>query len=96
MTRVYRGLLLVAVAIALSAGSAEAQAIGQIFGKVTDPSGGMLPGVTVTVHGPALQRPLVAVTTESGSVPVPQRADRHVHRDVRARQLQEGGRGRTS
>ena len=71
MTRVYRGLLLVAVAIALSAGSAEAQAIGQIFGKVTDPSGGILPGVTVTVSGPALQRPLTAVTTESGGYQFP-------------------------
>ncbi len=71
MTRVYRGLLLVAIAIALSAGSAEAQATGQIFGKVTDPSGGILPGVTVTVSGPALQRPLSAVTTESGAYQIP-------------------------
>ena len=69
MTRVYRGLLLVAIAIALSAGSAEAQAIGQIFGKVTDPSGGMLPGVTVTVSGPALQRPLVGGDDGKRGVP---------------------------
>ena len=55
----------------MSAGSAQAQAIGQIFGKVTDPSGGVLPGVTVTVTGPALQQPLVAVTTESGAYQFP-------------------------
>jgi hypothetical protein len=71
MTRVFRGILLVALVMAMSAGSANAQAVGQIFGKVTDPSGGVMPGVTVTVTGPALQRPLVAVTTESGAYQFP-------------------------
>jgi hypothetical protein len=46
---------------------AHAQAIGSIFGKVTDPSGGVLPGVTVTVAGSGLQQPLVGVTSENGT-----------------------------
>src|SRR5580765_7618371 len=71
MTRVYRGILLAAGILVASAGSANAQAIGSIFGKVTDPSGGVLPGVTVTVTGPALQRPLVATTSTSGSYQFP-------------------------
>ena len=71
MTRVYRGILLAAGILVASAGSANAQAIGSIFGKVTDPSGGVLPGVTVTVTGPALQRPLVATTSTSGTYQFP-------------------------
>jgi Carboxypeptidase regulatory-like domain len=71
MARVFRGILLVALLVAMSAGSANAQGMGQIFGKVTDPSGGIMPGVTVTVTGPTLQRPLVAVTTESGAYQFP-------------------------
>ena len=50
---------------------AHAQAIGSIFGKVTDPSGGVLPGVTITVTGPALQQPLVGVTSENGTYQFP-------------------------
>src|SRR5580765_5795564 len=71
MTRVYRGILLAAGILVASAGSANAQAIGSIFGKVTDASGGVLPGVTVTVTGPALQAPLVAVTSENGTYQFP-------------------------
>jgi hypothetical protein len=71
MTRVYRGILLAAGILVASAGSVNAQAIGSIFGKVTDPSGSVLPGVTVTVTGPALQRPLVATTSTSGTYQFP-------------------------
>ena len=53
------------------AGPAHAQAIGSIFGKVTDASGGVLPGVTVTVTGTGLQQPLVATTSESGTYQFP-------------------------
>ena len=69
--RVFRGVLLCAGILALTAGAANAQAIGSIFGKVTDPSGGVLPGVTVTVTGPALQQPLTATTTETGAYQFP-------------------------
>src|SRR5262249_23901605 len=71
MTRVYRGILLAAGILVATAGSVNAQAIGSIFGKVTDPSGGVLPGVTVTVTGPALQRPLTATTSTSGTYQLP-------------------------
>ena len=71
MNRVLRGVLLVAGILAITAGSANAQAIGQIFGKATDASGGVLPGVTVTVTGPTLQQPLSQVTQSSGAYQFP-------------------------
>src|ERR1041385_10768 len=46
---------------------AYAQAIGRIEGKVTDNTGAVMPGVTVTVAGTGLQQPLTAVTTASGT-----------------------------
>jgi hypothetical protein len=69
--RGFRAVLLTAGILAAWAVPAHAQAIGSIFGKVTDPSGGVLPGVTVTVSGDALQQPLVAVTSDSGSYQFP-------------------------
>src|SRR5918993_4741105 len=72
MTRGVRGkVLLIAGVIALWAAAAHAQAIGSIFGKVTDESGAVLPGVTVTVSGTGLQQPLVAQTSESGAYQFP-------------------------
>jgi hypothetical protein len=44
---------------------------GEIFGRVTDLSGAVLPGVTVTLEGPALIRPEVATTTETGAYSFP-------------------------
>src|SRR5262245_55464358 len=71
MNRGLRAMLFAACILTVWAASAHAQAIGSIFGKVTDSSGGVLPGVTVTVTGPTLQRPLVAVTSESGTYQFP-------------------------
>ena len=71
MMRGFRGALLTAALLAVSAGVAHAQAIGTIFGKVTDPSGATLPGVTVTVTGPTLQAPLVTTTQDSGAYQFP-------------------------
>jgi len=71
MMRGFRVLLLSVGVLAAWAVPAHAQAIGSIFGKVTDPSAGVLPGVTVTVAGPALQQPLVAVTSENGTYQFP-------------------------
>jgi len=71
MMRGLRAFLLCAGMFAAWAVPAHAQAIGSIFGKVTDPSGGVLPGVTVTVTGPALQQPLVGVTSENGTYQFP-------------------------
>ncbi len=57
-----------AVVLALWASPAWAQnQTGEIFGKVTDQSGAVLPGVTVTVAGPVLLQPLTAVTSETGT-----------------------------
>ena len=45
--------VLAALAIVLGASPARAQQqTGEIFGKVTDQSGAVLPGVTVTLTGP--------------------------------------------
>ncbi|HEX6974176.1 MAG TPA: carboxypeptidase-like regulatory domain-containing protein, partial [Vicinamibacterales bacterium] len=57
-----------ALAIALWAAPARAQSqTGEIFGKVTDQSGAVLPGVTVTLTSPVLLQPLTAVTSDTGS-----------------------------
>src|SRR6185295_7762582 len=61
----------VLAAWAAGASLAHAQALGSIFGKVTDSSGGVLPGVTVTVTGTGLQQPLVATTSENGTYQFP-------------------------
>lgn len=71
MTRIFRGILLAAGILAITGGTANAQAIGQIFGKVTDSSKAVVPGVTVTVAGPALQAPLTNVTTVTGAYSFP-------------------------
>ena len=48
-----------------------AQNTAQIYGKVTDASGAVLPGVTVTVTSTVLIAPLTAVTSETGSYRFP-------------------------
>ncbi len=69
MMRVFRVVALATVATVIMTGAALAQ--GSIFGKATDTSGGVLPGVTVTVAGSALQAPLVLVTASSGAYQFP-------------------------
>jgi len=71
MTQVFRAMVCATVLTVMMTGVASAQATGSIFGKVTDASGGVLPGVTVTITGPALQQPLVGVTQESGAYQFP-------------------------
>ena len=44
---------------------------GAIFGKATDGTGAVLPGVTVTLSGSALIQPQTAITTESGAYRFP-------------------------
>lgn len=50
---------------------AQATNTGSITGAVTDTSGAILPGVTVTASGPALMTPLVAVTSAQGQYRFP-------------------------
>src|SRR5262245_30641409 len=64
--------MLAALALVCSVAPAWPQSqTGEIFGKVTDSSGGVLPGVIVTLTGPSLLQPLTATTSESGSFQFP-------------------------
>jgi hypothetical protein len=63
-------LAVVALLSAATPGLAQVQT-GDIFGRVTDTSGAVLPGVTVTLSGPALLQPLTAITAESGAFQFP-------------------------
>src|SRR6516225_3054675 len=47
------------------------QPTGEIFGKVADQSGGVMPGVTVTLASPILLQPLTAVTSDGGTYQFP-------------------------
>ncbi len=44
---------------------------GEIFGKVTDTSGAVLPGVTVTIDSPSLLKTQSVTITETGVSPPP-------------------------
>jgi hypothetical protein len=48
------------------------QQTGEVFGRLTDKSGAVLPGATVTVAGPALIQPRITTTSETGSYRVPE------------------------
>src|SRR5438132_5873048 len=52
-------------------GAGFAQNTSQVFGRVTDTSEGVLPGVTVTLSSPVLLEPRVAVTSETGTYQFP-------------------------
>ncbi len=56
---------------ASGAAAGAQQQTGEIFGRVTDQSGAIMPGVTVTVTGPVLLQPLTAVTSEAGTYQFP-------------------------
>ncbi|MDE2304785.1 MAG: carboxypeptidase regulatory-like domain-containing protein, partial [Gammaproteobacteria bacterium] len=70
------GLLVLLTALALAlppARTARAQAItGSVAGTIRDASGGVLPGVTITLTGPSLQRASETTTTaEDGTYRLP-------------------------
>jgi carboxypeptidase family protein/TonB-dependent receptor-like protein len=56
---------------ALAPAVAAQQQTGEIFGKVTDNTGAILPGVTVTLTGEALIQPQTAITSTTGSYQFP-------------------------
>ena len=67
-----RASVLVCLALFAMVTPAFAQvSTGEIFGKVTDGTGGVLPGVTVTLSGPSLIQPLVSVSSETGAYRFP-------------------------
>jgi hypothetical protein len=66
---------LVASALVLLLGTSSVvaqQQTGEIFGRAADTSGAVLPGATVTVTGPGLIQPRVAVTSEAGTYRIPE------------------------
>ncbi|MBY0497930.1 MAG: carboxypeptidase regulatory-like domain-containing protein, partial [Cyanobacteria bacterium] len=46
---------------------AQTQPRGEIFGRVTDSTGAVLPGALITISGPALLQPQTAVTSATGT-----------------------------
>jgi hypothetical protein len=69
--RLRTALAALMVACFATVGFAQQQT-GEIFGRLTDRSGAVLPGATVTVAGPALIQPRVTVTSETGTYRVPE------------------------
>jgi hypothetical protein len=63
--RLIRCAVMIVVLAALTARLASAQEEGGLVGQVTDESGAVLPGVAVTVTGPALQVPSVVGVTDA-------------------------------
>src|SRR5512146_49689 len=64
-------LLALAMFVATSSFAGAQSQVGEVFGKATDQSGAVLPGVTVTLTAPNLLQPLVAVTSETGTYQFP-------------------------
>jgi hypothetical protein len=65
-------VLLVVLGTVRSPALAAAQvATGEIYGKVSDASGAVLPGVAVTLTSPVLLQPLAGVTSETGTYRFP-------------------------
>src|SRR5262245_40373 len=72
MRRAFLRLGVCACFALLAAGPVAAQvSTGEIFGKVSDDTGAVLPGATVTLSGASLIQPLVAVSTETGAYRFP-------------------------
>jgi hypothetical protein len=64
--------LLTMLVLVTGAANARAQVqTGEIFGRATDSSGAVLPGVTVTLRSPALLQPRVVVTSSTGAYQAP-------------------------
>src|SRR5262245_1653419 len=64
-------VLLFVLGVGASPSAHAQQQTGEIFGKVTDQSGAVMPGVTVTVTGTVLLQPLTAVTSDRGTYQFP-------------------------
>jgi iron complex outermembrane recepter protein len=66
MLLILRTLVCAACLLAVGVDTASAQPAGRLAGVVRDATGSVLPGVTVTVAGPALRAPRTVVTDEHG------------------------------
>lgn len=65
--RLRLAILLAAVVLLAPTGAALAQTTGEIFGRVIDGSGAVLPGASITLSGPTLLQPLTSTATETGT-----------------------------
>src|SRR5919106_1365922 len=70
MKRVTEGVVAVVCAL-LTATSAVAQTTGSVNGTVTDNTGAVLPGVTVTASSPVMMGVQTTITNESGTYRFP-------------------------
>lgn len=68
---IVRSVAMAALAVVLFSGVARAQAGGEIFGRVSDASGATMPGVSVTISGPALITPQTTTSLDSGAYRFP-------------------------
>ena len=68
----FKTALVAAAVVCLASSAFSQQQTGEIFGRATDTSGAVLPGVTVTVAGPTLLQPRIVITSETGSYRVPE------------------------
>lgn len=66
-----RLVLLIALTVLAVAAPGFAQQPGEIFGKVADASGAVMPGVSVTLSGPRLLQPMTAVSSATGTYRFP-------------------------
>ncbi len=64
------GALMLSTFVSAGAASAQTQT-GEIYGKVTDQSGAVMPGTTVTLTSPALLQPQSTIAAASGSYRFP-------------------------
>jgi len=63
--------LLAALMLVCSVAGVQAQNTAQLYGRVTDASGAVMPGVTVTLSSPVLLQPMTAVTSATGTYQFP-------------------------
>ena len=66
-----RALLALALLVATAPLLLAQQQTGEIFGRVTDNTGAVLPGATVTISGTGLLQPRMLTTSETGSYRAP-------------------------
>ena len=66
MLLILRTLVCAACLLAVGVDPASAQPVGRLAGVVRDATGSALPGVTLTVAGPALTAPRTVVTDDHG------------------------------
>jgi hypothetical protein len=71
MRQAVQAAFVVCIVVAAAAPAIAQRTTGEIFGKTSDESGGVMPGVTVTLRSPAVQGAQTAVTSETGTYRFP-------------------------